>query len=84
MGRVNAAPRVRNSPIPLSVVPLGQIGVMTGDPNNAKEKSGFPPALGWLVTILLELRLSNSEHSDLVTPPDWQADVQGKLLGTEF
>ena len=36
------------------------------------------------LTILLELRLSHPERSDLVTPPDWQADVQGKLLGTEF
>ena len=80
MGRVNAAPRVRNSPIPLSVVPLGQTRV----PNNAKEKSGFPPALGRLVTILLEPRLSDPERSDLVTPPDWQADAQGKLLSTEF
>ena len=57
---------------------------MAGDLNNAKEKSGFPPALGRLVTILLEPRLSHPERSDLVTPPDWQADVQGKLLGTEF
>ena len=84
MGRVNAAPRVRNSPIPHSVVPLGQTGVMAGDPNNAKEKSGFPPGLGWPVTILLKPRLSDPERSDLVTPPDWQADAQGELLGTEF